>query len=62
METRTCEENLEKFHCRRCKAEITKEENDKAIQDNWIPLCWLCGPEVRDKFEKWYPQFKKMKL
>jgi len=52
----------ERFFCRRCHAIITKEENDKAIKNKWIPLCKKCDPEIREKFEKWYPKFQQMKL
>lgn len=55
-------EPKEKFFCKRCQKEITKEQHDDAIKARWLPLCSECEPEIKEKFKKWYPQFQKMNL
>ncbi len=56
------EKSKQFFYCKRCNCEISKEEHDKAMKIKFLPLCKKCEPEMREKFEKWYPIFQKFKL
>lgn len=50
------------FFCKHCGVEISKESNDKAISENWLPLCDKCDSEIKQKFLEWKPIFDKFKF
>jgi predicted SprT family Zn-dependent metalloprotease len=52
----------EVYICKKCNKEISKERHEKAIKENWLPLCEKCDPEMRENFKKWYPLFQKFKF
>lgn len=50
------------FFCKNCGIEISKEKNDEAIENKFLPLCEKCEPEIKEKFLKWSPIFQKFKF
>jgi NAD-dependent SIR2 family protein deacetylase len=61
MIQRYLEKNVlpEKFFCRGCHAEITKEREESALSQHWIPLCEKCDPIIKEKFKIYQETWSK---
>lgn len=59
MENSTDIKNKKHFFCKKCGVEIIKERYEAAVAAQWIPLCDVCEPEIREKLKEWEPKFRE---
>jgi len=51
-----------KYHCQRCRKDISEKKYKEAVDKKKIPLCDKCQPIINEKLKKWGPKFLRYKF